>query len=683
MGERVSDEGLLTAVRAIWERSRDAIMHRVTVFEQAVAAATTGELAADVRRDAEREVHKLAGAVGTFGFWDASTLAKEAEVMLQGDTPITPADALRLSTIAGELRAQLSVVEPGQKPTPPPPEEPVSTFVKRRHPKLLLIGHDAEFRDRMIAEARTLGVDVLAAHNGAEARTLLADSIDAVILDLTIPEVGFAFLEEIHVAFPALPVIVISDADEFQDRVEAARLGGRGFLQKPVRPSQLIDLLRDSLVAAPHEVATIVAVDDDPELLALIQALLQPIGARVLTVSDPLRVLHVLVEHAPDLVMLDVDMPGLNGIELCRVLRNDPRWAALPVLFLTAQSEPNTVMQMFEAGADDFVAKPVLGPELVARVRNRLERTRMLRLAGDVDSLTGVATRRRGIEVLERIFRLAQRQRQLISVAAIDLDHFKQVNDRFGHLVGDMVLRRVATILSTCFRGEDVVARWGGEEFIVAIYSMPSGAAARRLNQALERLRAEIFEAAGEEPLTVTFSAGVAEFPSDGADWTTVYRVADDALSRAKTDGRNRVVCVPRDTAEVETQVDVVIVDEDPELVRQIEEGLHLRGCRTMWMRDGAAAIQLLGGQTPKVRARVIVLDVSMPGNDGYTVLRALSNDAITERSRVIMMTNGTLEADALHALELVAFAHLTKPFSVIALLELVRTAMETRHAKP
>jgi len=174
-------------------------------------------------------------------------------------------------------------------------------------------------------------------------------------------------------------------------------------------------------------------------------------------------------------------------------------------------------------------------------VRNRIERTRMLRRAADVDSLTGVATRRRGIEVLERLFRLAHRQRHPISIAAIDIDHFKDVNDRFGHLVGDGVLRQVAAILAGSFRGEDIVARWGGEEFVVGMYSMPCDAAVRRLELALNKMRAERF-ATGDETFTVTFSAGVAEFPTDGTDWTTLYRMADDSLTRAKMMGRNQVV---------------------------------------------------------------------------------------------------------------------------------------------
>lgn len=526
------------AVNAIWERSRETILHRVTTLDEAVRASLGGNLSPELRRTAEREAHKLAGAVGSFGFWDASTLAREAEQLLAGDEPIAGTRLVALTNLAVQIRRQLESGVEGAADDGFELDED-NPVVSRA--TLLIVAADLDFRDRISFEARSLGVDVISSQTAAEARIVLNGAVDAIVLDLSLDGGGLAFLEELHANRPTLPVVVISSGDEFRDRVEAARLGGRGFLQKPVRPSQVLDLLRDALVVSREELPTIVAVDDDLDLLALIEALLAPLGAQFVKCDDPLRALNYLVEHAPDLVMLDVDMPELNGIELCRVLRNDPRWAATPVLFLTARTEPANVLRMFEAGADDFVAKPVLGPELVARVRNRLERTRMLRLAADVDSLTGVATRRRGIEVLERFFRLAQRQRQSISMAAIDLDHFKQVNDRFGHLVGDMVLRRVAAILAACFRGEDVVARWGGEEFIVAMYSMPGSAAARRLDQALERLRAETFDAGGQS-FSVTFSAGVAEFPTDGADWMALYRVADDQLSRAKEEGRNRVI---------------------------------------------------------------------------------------------------------------------------------------------
>ena len=168
---------------------------------------------------------------------------------------------------------------------------------------------------------------------------------------------GVEFLAHLRTSHPDLQVIVISDSDTFDDRIQAARLGGRGFLQKPVRPAQVVDLLRDSLMVSGSERPTIVAVDHDSDQLARIVAELQPLDARVITVSDLLSTWSVLAETSPDLVILNLDMPQFDGLELCQVLRNDPRWAAVPVLCLTTNTAPDAINRMFECGADDFVAQ--------------------------------------------------------------------------------------------------------------------------------------------------------------------------------------------------------------------------------------------------------------------------------------------------------------------------------------
>jgi diguanylate cyclase (GGDEF)-like protein len=213
----------------------------------------------------------------------------------------------------------------------------------------------------------------------------------------------------------------------------------------------------------------------------------------------------------------------------------------MPVVFLTGHSDAETVQRIFTAGADDFVSKPIVGPELVTRIRNRLERSQLLRSLSESDPLTGISNRRRALELIERLLALARRHAQPLCIAVLDLDDFKRVNDEHGHAIGDRVLRRLAEMLQRKFRGEDVVGRWGGEEFVLGMYGMTGSDGERRLYEVLASFRGQEFAEDGRS-LTVTFSAGIAEHPRDGDDFEMLYRAADEALYAAKRAGRSRIV---------------------------------------------------------------------------------------------------------------------------------------------
>jgi diguanylate cyclase (GGDEF)-like protein len=348
------------------------------------------------------------------------------------------------------------------------------------------------------------------------------------------------------------------------------------------------------------------------------------------------------------------------------------------VVFLTSSTGAETVQRVFAAGADDFVAKPIVGPELVTRITNRLERVRLHRALADTDPLTGVANRRRSQELMEQLLHLAARQAQPLSVAVVDLDFFKQVNDRHGHGTGDEVLRRVARLLERSFRAEDVVARWGGEEFVVAMYGMDRDDGVQRMAEVLEVLRAERFEAPGAEPFQVTFSGGVAQFPMDGAELAVLYRAADAALYQAKEAGRDRVLPTGWTPAAAEPSelADVLVVEDDADLARLLLHALETRGYRTRWVETGDEAARQLTGTRPRLRAPVVVMGVDLPGTDGHALLRALARDRVLERTRVIVLTVRAHEAEGAQALEEGAFDHVAKPFSMPVLLKRVRRAM-------
>jgi diguanylate cyclase (GGDEF)-like protein len=249
-----------------------------------------------------------------------------------------------------------------------------------------------------------------------------------------------------------------------------------------------------------------------------------------------------LEQYNPDLLILDVEMPELSGIDLCQVVRNDPHWCELPVLFLSVHTDAETVNQVFTAGADDYVNKPILGPELIARVLNRLERTQILHKLAETDILTGVANRHKGIQELNRLLRLAKRQSQPLCFVILDLDHFKLVNDQHGHDAGDRVLSRFGVLLKQTFRSEDVVARWGGEEFVVGLYGATCKHTMDRLIELLETMHQQEFTNASGDKFRVSFSGGIAEYPENGTDLQALYRSADAALYLAKAGGRGQVL---------------------------------------------------------------------------------------------------------------------------------------------
>jgi diguanylate cyclase (GGDEF)-like protein len=236
----------------------------------------------------------------------------------------------------------------------------------------------------------------------------------------------------------------------------------------------------------------------------------------------------------------------LSGIDLCKVIRSDPRWNRLPIIFLSGHTDIETIQSSFEAGADDFLSKPIVVTELSNRIRIRLEQRKLWSLS-EIDELTGLSLRRKALQDLTRLFYLAKRQQQALSLAILDLDHFKRTNDDYGHETGDRVLRYFGQLLSQSFREEDVIGRWGGEEFVVGLYGMTKQEGVQRLEQIASYFSQNRFVGGDGSIFQMNFSGGIAQFPEDGKDLQTLYRAADAALYRAKDEGRNQIFSVIED----------------------------------------------------------------------------------------------------------------------------------------
>jgi len=671
------------ALAALWVQHEEAILQRIGVLERAVAALVRGALDEELRSGAQREAHKLAGTLGTFGFIKGSECARELEQIFEVTEALGPARVPLLSELVVALREEVAV-EPAYRSTAAPARG------RGEKPLILVIDDDPELAGRLTAEAVRRGMRAKIAATPREGRELaVRERPDIVLLDLSFDDGtsgAYELLSELADWAPPVSVLVFTVRDGFTDRIEVARRGGKGFLQKTLPPSEAMDQVGHVLERARARDIRVLVVDDDPVILDTVRALLEPQGLEVTTLQDPMRFWDELERVSPTLLVLDVDMPGASGIELCRVLRNDRRWVAVPVVVLTARRDPGTIQEVFASGADDYLMKPIITAELVTRVKNRLDRFRLHQALAETDGLTGVANRRTSRESLGQLTRLARRFNQPLCLVELDLDQFKRVNDRYGHAAGDAVLRRLGELLLRAFRGDDVVSRWGGEEFVLGMYGMSSWDGARRMTQLLETFREEEFHA-GDERFRVSFSAGVSQYPEDGQDVEALYRSADEALYRAKAAGRDRVLTAGRGLSgppgDRITDVDVVVVDDDEVVGALLRHTLEARGYRSRWIQDGAEAVEVLCGTRRTVRASVLLLDVGLPGLDGVAVLRRLREDGALRRTRVIMLTSRSSEGEVLETLELGAFDHVAKPFSVPVLMHKIRGALELGRVEP
>lgn len=528
---------IVPAQAAIWERYKHNYSDRIATLEQAIATLHQGKLTTELGQQARGSAHLLIGSLASFGFTEASKICRQIEQIFRAGVELS--QEAKLAQLVVALRQELKL--PEELKLPAATREPHEQIAIKQQKQLLIINNDTQLGEQLISEATIWGIQALVTDLTAARKAIAQNSPDVVLLDLCDNADGLNLLAELTTSNRHLPVLVLAAQDDFANRIEVARLGGQIFLPKPVVPASVLAAVTQVLKQSEIVEAKILVVDDDPHILDILCNILEPWGFKLALVDNPQHFWETLEQYNPDLLILDVEMPELSGIDLCQVVRKDPHWCNLPVLFLSAHTDAETVNQVFTAGADDYVNKPILGPELVARVLNRLERTQILQKLAETDMLTGVANRRKAIEELNRLLRLAKRQSQPLCFVILDLDRFKLVNDQHGHEAGDLVLSRFGALLKQTFRGEDVVARWGGEEFVVGLYAATRQQTMARLTALLETMQQQEFTGTSDEKFRVSFSGGIAQYPDDGADLQALYRNADAALYVAKTGGRNQL----------------------------------------------------------------------------------------------------------------------------------------------
>lgn len=308
------------------------------------------------------------------------------------------------------------------------------------------------------------------------------------------------------------------------------------------------------------KIPQLLLVDDDPGMIQVMAKALAGLG-RLRFATSGAQALAQMEEAAPDVVLLDADMPGLKGFEVCERMKRHPDLHEVPVIFVTGHNSPQDELRGLEAGAADFIAKPIREALLVARVRTQLRvkaLTDQLKAVACTDALTGAANRRSFDEALQREWQRALRTGQPLSLLLVDVDHFKAYNDFYGHQDGDDCLRKVAEALhAAVMRPSDLVARYGGEEFALLLPGTDHAGAEQVAGGLTEQLhRSALPHATSATAPLVTASIGIGSYDQASPCWhvpvggsrfaglpfdaTDLVRAADVALYAAKRAGRAR-----------------------------------------------------------------------------------------------------------------------------------------------
>jgi diguanylate cyclase (GGDEF)-like protein len=500
------------------------------------------ELQRNALEQLNQKLHKLAGSAGSFGFPDLGKQAKKLEQQAQAwltsnhlDMGLLRIFAVAVAALDGQVQSYSTKKIPVVSQSAP----------LKTNTLIYVLEDDPDIAEEVCITLRHFGHQVEHFATIAEAEAdVLRRPPDFMICDIMFTEEGRETPEAVaimqqHLPAP-VPVIFVSTRTDFDAYHAAVRAGAVGYFVKPFDIIRLVDCFEyylDRHRSAPHRV---LIIDDDLALAEHYKLVLSSADIRAEVSNNPREIFDVLEDFHPELILLDINMPGCNGIELAQVIRLNQDWLRIPITYLSSEQDVEKRAVAMGRAGDDFLSKPLSDRELITAVSVRAARSRQLSDALDRDSLTGLLKHSRIKEQVDAELSRAIRSGENLSVVMLDLDHFKRINDTYGHPAGDKVIKAIAHLLRQRLRKTDAVGRYGGEEF-VAVLPRCNREEAQALMEDIRHRFSDITFTVDHQSFNVTLSAGISSFRLGVERAEQLLQEADAALYRAKSEGRNKI----------------------------------------------------------------------------------------------------------------------------------------------
>lgn len=495
-----------------------------------------------------KQVHSLKGSAATMGFptiGEAAARLHESLYDVRGrEEPLTQAQELALDGQVQALLAQASAVPDqghGVEADDVPVPEPSGV-------KVLLVEDDELVARELALQIGHYGYHVVRSsdcQDHEQIKNLIREERPAVmIVDIVMPDNvdgGLDLAAHLRSTGDDMPrVVFLSAREDLQARLRAVRAGGEAYFIKPVDVQTLVDKLDQLSSSVPETPYKVLIIDNSMSVAQYCAAILRGEGMQVRVLQDPLKVLDAIAEFTPEIILLDMYMPDCDGRELAAVIRQEAAYVSIPIIFLSSEKNIDRQLAAMWRGGDDFLIKPIHPEHLAASVRMRVARSRTLRSYMVRDSLTGLYNHTKTKELLDLELIRANRSGGHVVFVMIDIDHFKRINDAYGHPVGDGVIKNLSRLLQQRLRKTDIVGRYGGEEFAIIL----NDTTLEQAQELMEDIRVHFFrliQRAADTEFHASFSCGLAAFP-DYEDAAALNEAADQALYEAKAGGRNQVV---------------------------------------------------------------------------------------------------------------------------------------------